>query len=493
MARLRKIFGSIINILSENRLAVVLIAVAVYLRLYRLPDLVTFLGDQGRDAMIIRRILLLEHFPAIGAPTSIGQIYLGPFYYYFIAPFLWFSNFNPVGLAYGVAIISITGIAFSYFVIKKFLGKNTALFFLVLVAFSAVLVEYSRFSWNPNLLPLFSFTTLYFFYLFIKTRKKIYSFALGAFFSFSIQLHYLAVFLILPIFFIIIEDLFKKKSKKNNLSDTIPAVISFLIFTSPLFIFDIKHSFVNFKSLLLLFSQKNVVPNQSFLARFLDANCAFFNHIFKFEFNIWIAVFASLLWIVGYFSVKNKRDLFIKIHFLNLVIFIICFSFLNTPRFPHYYGPVYYSFFCVTAYLLTNLNWKKIITPFAIFISLALYIFLNAKGFYHLKEKSNNQIDHAQALAFGIAPYITSTLFQMIPMPQTETDGHIRYFLEMAGHKALPEYSPKIAQELFILCFTKDCLILGNPQWQIASFYKPKIDKIWTVNSITVYKLVHDK
>ena len=65
----------------------------IFLRFYRFSDFATFLGDQGRDAIIIKRMLTFEHLPAIGAPTSVGQVYLGPFYYYFIAPWLLLFKF----------------------------------------------------------------------------------------------------------------------------------------------------------------------------------------------------------------------------------------------------------------------------------------------------------------------------------------------------------------------------------------------------------------
>jgi len=123
-----------------------------------------FLSDQGRDAIIIKRIVTLEHFPAIGAPTSIGQVFLGPFYYYLISPFLALFNFNPVGLAFGVAFLSIIGLIASYIAVKHELSKKTALLFLIFAGFSYIQIENSRFSWNPNLLPIFSFFTLYFFY-----------------------------------------------------------------------------------------------------------------------------------------------------------------------------------------------------------------------------------------------------------------------------------------------------------------------------------------
>ena len=85
---------------------IILFLIGLFLRLYHIYSFVTFLGDQGRDAIILKRIITFEHFPAIGPPTSIGQVYLGPFYYYFIAPWLWISNFDPIGPAIGIAIIS---------------------------------------------------------------------------------------------------------------------------------------------------------------------------------------------------------------------------------------------------------------------------------------------------------------------------------------------------------------------------------------------------
>jgi len=131
--------------------------IGILLRFYKIGPFVTFLGDQGRDAFIVKQILTFEHWPAIGAPSSIGQIYLGPFYYYLVAPFLLLFNFNPVGLAYGVAILTIIFMMFTHAVVKKKFGLTISLLLLALITFSHNLVDLSRFSWNPNLLPFFVF------------------------------------------------------------------------------------------------------------------------------------------------------------------------------------------------------------------------------------------------------------------------------------------------------------------------------------------------
>ena len=131
----------ILNILTKNYLVLIgILLVGVFLRFYRLEGFVTFLGDQGRDAIIVKRIITLEHFPAIGAPTSIGQVYLGPFYYYFIAPWLLFFNYQPIGLAFGVAFFSSLYLLINYLIVKELFDKKIALISTILLSFSSVLI-----------------------------------------------------------------------------------------------------------------------------------------------------------------------------------------------------------------------------------------------------------------------------------------------------------------------------------------------------------------
>ncbi|MEK7522735.1 MAG: hypothetical protein AAB569_04075, partial [Patescibacteria group bacterium] len=141
----------ILNILAKNYLVLIgVLLVGVFLRFYRLEGFVTFLGDQGRDAIVVKRILTLEHFPAIGAPTSIGQVYLGPFYYYFIAPWLLFFKYQPIGLAFSVAFFSCLYLLVNYFIVKELFDKRVALISTIFLSFSSILIDFSSFSLNPN-------------------------------------------------------------------------------------------------------------------------------------------------------------------------------------------------------------------------------------------------------------------------------------------------------------------------------------------------------
>src|SRR4030065_1847158 len=76
-----------------------ILLIGAFFRLYRIGEYMTFLGDEGRDAIIVRRLLVNFDPILIGPRTSIGDMYLGPLYYYMMAPFLLLANFSPVGPA----------------------------------------------------------------------------------------------------------------------------------------------------------------------------------------------------------------------------------------------------------------------------------------------------------------------------------------------------------------------------------------------------------
>ncbi|MDZ7586952.1 MAG: hypothetical protein U0946_04300, partial [Patescibacteria group bacterium] len=69
-----------------------LTALGAILRFYRLPQTLQFLGDQGRDALVLKDLVVNFNLPFIGPITSVGGFYLGPLYYYLMAPFLWVAR-----------------------------------------------------------------------------------------------------------------------------------------------------------------------------------------------------------------------------------------------------------------------------------------------------------------------------------------------------------------------------------------------------------------
>src|SRR3990167_8652478 len=135
---------------------VVIFVLAAILRFWRIDEYQTFLGDEGRDVLVVKRMLLDGKFTLLGPITSVGSIYMGPVYYYFTAPFLYLWNFDPVGPAIMVAFFSIATIYFVYRIgsdyFHQIVGLTAALTYFV----SRLTIVYGKSSWNPNVVPFFA-------------------------------------------------------------------------------------------------------------------------------------------------------------------------------------------------------------------------------------------------------------------------------------------------------------------------------------------------
>src|SRR3989344_7985150 len=101
-------------------LLIVILIFAAFLRLYRIEDYMSFLGDEGRDVLVVKRMIVDGKFTLLGPITSVGLMHLGPVYYYFMAPFLWAWRLDPVGPSIMVALFSLAPICLIYRSCSKF-------------------------------------------------------------------------------------------------------------------------------------------------------------------------------------------------------------------------------------------------------------------------------------------------------------------------------------------------------------------------------------
>ncbi|MFH1827256.1 MAG: glycosyltransferase family 39 protein [bacterium] len=466
-----------------------LFIISLFLHLYKLNAFVTFLGDQGRDAIIIKRILTFEHLPAIGPPTSIGQVYLGPFYYYFMAPWLLFSNFNPIGLAIGVAILSSLFTVACYIAIKDMFNQKVALFSAIFITFSSFIIQYSRFSWNPNLLPFFAFLSFYFIYKSQQKNNIIWYFLGGAFLSFSIQLHYLSLFLIpTTALFLLIKLLVSKKKVSSFLKGYATLISSFLLFSIPLVIFDLKHNFLNLNNFISL-SKSSSGIGSGLIKTVYESFFMFNTYVFNAQLNallVYIILTALILFL--FFSIKKYSP--IGVLFLFFIITFIGITIYSGQKFPHYFTTVYVFYFVILSYFLSYIAEIKY-SKYLIFAFFSVYIYVNALGYSFLFNKGSNQIEKAKDIANKIYENVNVEKFVVTSIPQDYSSTTYRYFLEIKGKRPLEKDSLEKGDELFTVCET-ECNPMGTPQWDVAYFAANKQVGEFTVNNVKIYKLIRE-
>ena len=487
---MRRIFVAFKNIVAKNWFAIVTIGAASILRLYRLPEFARFLGDEGRDAIVVKRILTLEHFPAVGAPTSVGQVYLGPFYYYFVSPWLALFKFDPVGLAYGVAIFSIVFLVVIYLILRHFFNKKVAAVATFLASFSYVLIELSRFSWNPNLLPLFSLLTAFFFLKGLKTKSKVLFFLFGAFFSFSVQLHYLALSLGLPVLIIGLEDFLDNvKTRKEKIVNYLVSFASFVIFFTPLLIFDLRHNFLNLGNFIRLLQSGSAVGGGklfSLVSTIADLN----RYLFNISFNNILALILFVIILVLFFLNLKKEEYYFRAFIIFFIGALVVISLYPGVKHPHYLGMLYGFYIIVIARILSDFVKRGVFDKALVLLFLIAFLYLNSKNYDVLKRQSNNQIGLAKNIAQKIYENAGVNNFQVTSLPEKYSDSTYRYFLEIWGKRPNATDSMEKADELFVVCENKCEPIIGNPLWDIAYFAPREIVGEWTVRGVKIYKLI---
>jgi hypothetical protein len=463
---------------------------AFFLRSYRIEETLMFLSDQGRDAIVLKRLVTFEKMVFVGPTTSIGNVFTGPFYYYLVAPFMAMWRLDPVGPAIGVAIINTLGLAILTYLTRKLFGGRIALVFLLLSAFSANQILQSRFSWNPNPLAVFSLGTCLAFFVARKTHKMIYYILTGILFGISLQLHYIAIALPFVALGFLDFRKFSFKFAANNakLFGGIAAILGVTLITfTPLILFELKNGFINTKTFLNASKTGEVIAqNTTQIQRLADTARGYMLHSISYDIfdgQKALMAFVLLAGFVAMLAYRRSDDTSIFVRGLLFVILtnVLMLSRLETGRYVHYFNPSYLATFFICGYLfdLAYVTAKnKLLKIIPVLLFLILFGFFAIAQWPHLSfilgpHTKYTQLTHAKKVADYILSQKKTEKYQVVGLPFYETEGHYRYYLEVLGPRPMPADSLGDPKELFVICHEldkKNCDIPGNAQWQLADF-----------------------
>jgi len=134
-----------------------------FLRAYNFVPWLHFELDQARDATLIREAINggAGELPLLGPRAAGTFLRLGPAFYYIEYLFASFFGPTPQGSAFAILFFSILSIPMFYFFLREYFNKKYSLVVLLIFSVSLFMVTYSRFAWNPNLLPFFIFGFLF--------------------------------------------------------------------------------------------------------------------------------------------------------------------------------------------------------------------------------------------------------------------------------------------------------------------------------------------
>jgi len=491
----------------EFWMLVFILLIGAFSRLYKIDQYMTFLGDEGRDVIIVRRIFTELHPPLIGPGTSVGGVYLGPLYYYMMAPALLLANFSPVGPAVQIALLGVLTIAFVWFVGKKWFGVKAGLIAAGLYAISPTVITYSHSSWNPNIMPFFSLLSIYSIWKVWKEKKFNWLIILGVSFAFVIQSHYLGVLLVPTIalfWFLTLRNLKSEKGSKLEIRTFIRksllAALVFAVLMSPLLFFDLRHNWMNTKAMLKFYNERQTAVSVSLWSAIhkMPQMLELINSSLIAAKNGFVSVMVSFGILMGLLiafikDLKNKSAYLVL--FTWLAFALIGLGFYVLPIYDHYLGFVFTLPFLLVGAFVSKLLEKGILSKIiaALFIVILIGVSIAASP---LRYSPNRQMQRSQNVAAKILSLDGDRPFDLAVIAERNYEDGYRYFLELWGGVVLhaDRWDPSsISDQLFVVCEEEasKCDPTHSPKAEVANFGMSKIDDQWEVDGVIIYKLSH--
>lgn len=478
-----------------------ILLLAGFFRFYQIDQYMTFLGDEGRDVLVIKRILVNFDLPFLGPATSIGNIYLGPLYYYMMAVSMAFFWLNPVAAAVMDGVIGVLTVLLIYYLGKIWFGKLSGMVSAFLYAISPVTIYYSRSSWNPNPAPFFTLLSILGFYKAHKTRNFKWLSLTGAGVAAAVQMHYLALILI-PIFGILwlyeISLIKRGRLERNNLYlGSILAVVVFALLMSPLLMFDLKHNFMNYHNISVFFTDRETTVNvnplnsltrippiylHSLIGRYMAGDMLWSN---------WLVGFLLLLPLLGALYGKIKGQVLRWVYLalgVWLLVGLVGLSLVKQNVYDHYLG-----FLNPLPYLLLGslLGFDSILKQRGLkWAILALVVVLAGINLGHnpLLVPPQNQLQRTQEIAKYVISKSGEKPFNFALIAKSNYDAAYQYYLEIYNHK--PKQVPfEKTDQLFVVCEDPVCDPVNNPKEEIAGWGWSKIKKEEIFMGVKVYEL----
>lgn len=486
-------------VLSHRREAVVLlllIGLSSFLRFYNLRNTIIFLGDEGRDALAVKRIVIDLDPTLLGPTASVGGFYLGPVYYYMIAPFMLAFGMDPVGAAVFVALLGVATVALLYYFVRKLYGIFSASLVSLLYAVAPGIVRFSRSSWNPNPMPFFTLLTLVSFYQAIKTSRWQWLVAVGVCLGIIIQLHYLGLILcgvIGGMTLLLIKP-------PRWLSAVAAQLVGFLIGSSMFIAFELRHGFLNTKAVIEFITRSggatgprslNLIWLFAETNRFnIEAILGQWSQPISMTVVIALGLLLAFGWWLHYRQGK-KVSLGTKIIFFYWILTTIGLSIYKGQLHYHYFELFFPAPFLILAFVLHQISSTKA----KVALSLASTL-IAGQLIYQAPtwEGGSRLVDQTERVANKVIELANDQPYNFALITNGNSDHAYRFFLEIKNAAPTP-LEVSVEEQLIIVCekWPEDtCAPLGNPLWEVAGFGRAEIVEQFEVYPhTTLYRMIH--
>jgi len=232
----------------NNKLLILILLISLFFRTYEVIGNFEFAHDGDLYSWIVKDIVVDHHPRLIGQLTSAKGIFIGPFFYYLLAPFFIITKMDPIGAIIPVTILSLLAIFSYYFCFKQLFNRKVGLIAAFLSSVLLWLVRFDR-SVVPNTPT--NLWVIWYFYVVINLArgnfKVLWILAILVALIWHIHIALAPALLAVPVAVFL-------SRKFPTAKQLITFTILIIFFSLPLIVFEVKHGFSQSLSLIQNFS-----------------------------------------------------------------------------------------------------------------------------------------------------------------------------------------------------------------------------------------------
>lgn len=360
-----------------------ILGIALFLRTFRSFDLLRFYYDQGRDAIIVNRMIRNHQPVLVGPTTGLAGILRGPAFYYLLIPGYLLGRGDPSIAAIWLQFINLIGLVILYVFTLRVFNLKTAILTLIFVATSFHFVSLSRWLSNPSAIfisvPIMLFslhkiqkglqTHLYYPILFLMLGLNLQ-------FEIASEIWFIPIILVL-----IVTRIIPRPSTKTALV----AILIFFVTLLPQIIFDLRHDGIMRSGIIQHFASGESsfgYDHVLFLKR-LETYLISFTDLVSEEIYF-VGLVACLLVFVPPFIIKKSlsRSQYPYFYLLLIPIIILLFYTGNNGNFYKYYLIGLTPLFAIFLANSIVSNWNNLSLRFLSLMIIFFFIIKNSYLFY---------------------------------------------------------------------------------------------------------------
>lgn len=341
--------------IKKNRVGIILALIilgGVFVRVYNFEDWLFFKADQVRDAKLATAAF--ENGPGeltLLGPRAAGTfLRLGPVFYYmqYLSTVI-FNSIEPHVFAFPDLFFSILTIPLLFYFLRQFFSSKNSLLLTTIYSFSFIIIQYSRFAWNPNSIAFWGLLFMLGLYKSSQeekiSKKGLWLLLMALGYAISSQLHFVA-FVGYPIVAFLFWILYFPR--KINWKYWVGAVLIGLFFYIPVIISDIYTKGDNFKQFIYAITAKTTGDEITLFEKIRQISIAFSMFLTSFGHkDSFISAWGGILIIIlglgtlGYFWKKqpSKRP-FVYLIFIWFFVFVALQIKTNTSLKPRFFMPI---------------------------------------------------------------------------------------------------------------------------------------------------------